>query len=174
MGVLLNVLFLFLYFTFFIFFEKSLRRFFGKYSKFEAKSGRFMELKKIRVKTVDEQREYIKLQSSLGHNIFTNIFINLAFVLSYMFLIYDKIPNFLAGLASAIIFAPLIAYAACQMYGKEYRTMFYFSFVNGFIFITIFLNFIRFFEVVNLWFIIIGLILFSIIIEKLYDKIVGG
>jgi hypothetical protein len=169
MDIYYNTLIICGYFIFYVLIDFIIKLFFRKRNNFEVKNFRYHELKCLRVKSINEQKEYIKLQHDLGNNFVTIIIINMLFILAYSTLIYGSIPSFIIGVISALIFAPPLAFVASQNFNKGTRSMFFFTFLNGLLFIFIFLNFVKFFKTISIWFIILIFLIIGYLFSKIFN-----
>lgn len=134
-----------------------------------------IDTKQKYVKTIDEQKNYLRAKNNLGRDFITIVFSIFTFYLAFIFLVYPKLPDMLIGVFVVIIFSGIfsIIYAKFMVTDKHVR----YNIINAFsnyLYTGLFLVYIKFGHAIHpLVLIIISIILMvgiNYLMERLYVR----
>lgn len=162
-----NLLFIFLYFCFFMSFGSFTYKYFFKHSKMAKDFIRYNDLKTIRIKTIDEQKEYITLQAALHKNIVQNAIVMIILLFFFYSIFLPRLPNFLAAEFTSFVLALIFSYAVVKAAGYRYFEYEFINVFNTILFMLVFVSYIKFFYVFNVWIVIGGFIIIGYILQWL-------
>jgi len=156
MSGLLNIIILLIFFILYLFFDKTMRKYFSKNKKMSKDYKKFNELKTIRIKTIEEQKEFIKLQGGLGENQYIITIIIIMILIFYMALITPRFNTFMVALVFNIFFSIIFAFVITESGAFKYKEYTFITFFTSLLFAFIAISYIKFFDIISSW-LILGL-----------------
>lgn len=107
-------------------------------------------IKKIKYKSLEDQKTYLKNKTDLGKDFIYMILNIMIFFLIYRLLILPRIPSLLIGIISAVIFAGLFAYFMAEyIFPKKYFAKNVVTTLLNISFIGIFTAYVKFLDTIH-------------------------
>lgn len=118
--------------------------------RLDAQSDENERIKKIKYKSLEDQKTYLKNKTDLGKDFIYMILNIMIFFLIYRLIILPRIPSLLIGIISAVIFAGLFAYFMAEyIYPKKYFAKNFINTLLSISFIGVFTAYVKFLDTIH-------------------------
>lgn len=109
------------------------------------------------IKTVKQQKDYIRAKSNLGQDFIIMVFSIIIFYIAFITLLYPRIPNIGVGIIVVIIFSAIFSFIYTKYLTNSVH--FWHNMINAFMnkaYVGFFLIYIKFFHTIHPLFLLLG------------------
>lgn len=155
----------------FVKYNKIKEKFFAKNTVIKDANNKIKELKKVKYKSIDEQKDYLRAKNDSGKDFINVVVSMLLFIIFFRYIFIPRMPNIYIGLGTVIIVSMVVALINSSMYSKPQQQYQFITSFIGFIYSGTLFLYIYFIEVLYPIILIICMILILIFMESLWGKI---